>query len=164
MIAKDRGALDVMLGAISTGVVEKGYRCIVAGKPEPPGATIRAFLSKNQAKGRVAVYQTREAAPAGSLKILTRYRTISYDLESGTSYLEVSLLTGRTHQIRAHLASIGHPVIGDGKYCPNSINKQYGASYQMLIAYKLVFPEIPGFEISGKTIEIPDSLTHPTKY
>ncbi|MCL2165499.1 MAG: RluA family pseudouridine synthase [Oscillospiraceae bacterium] len=60
-------------------------------------------------------------------------------LQPDTSMLEVEILTGRTHQIRAHLAHIGHPIIGDGKYCPNSINKLYGAKIQRLWAYKLEF-------------------------
>jgi hypothetical protein len=58
---------------------------------------------------------------------------------AGTSLLEAELLTGRTHQIRAHLAHIGHPIIGDGKYCPNNINKLYRKNIQQLWAYKLVF-------------------------
>lgn len=55
------------------------------------------------------------------------------------SLVEVDLLTGRTHQIRAHFAHIGHPLLGDGKYGENAINKRYGAKFQALCSYKLKF-------------------------
>ena len=160
-IAKDRGILPMILENFSGGSIKKGYRCIVLGRPDPPGATLSAYMAKDQARGKVTVFSTRDGAPQGARTILTRYRTMGYDQKSGTSKLEVSLLTGRTHQIRAHLASIGHPIIGDGKYCPNSSNKRYYAPFQMLTAFRLVFPDMPGLDISGKTIEITDGLAYP---
>ncbi|MCL2057779.1 MAG: RluA family pseudouridine synthase [Oscillospiraceae bacterium] len=160
-IAKDRGALDTLLKALASGAVRKDYMCVVHGKPELPKATLRAYITKNASRGKVAVYPTPGDAPGNAFEIVTRYRTIGYNAPSDTSKLEVSLLTGRTHQIRAHLASAGHPIIGDGKYCPNAINKRYYAPYQMLVAFRLTFPELPGLGVSGKIIEIPDGLEHP---
>ena len=160
-IAKDKDTLSKMLKTFASGAVKKEYRCIVNGKPNPPEATLRAYLAKDPIRGKVAVYQSLDAAPDYAREIVTHYHTLYYDPKSGTSKLEVMLLTGRTHQIRAHLAAVGHPIIGDGKYCPNAINKRFYAPYQMLIAFRLTFPEMSGFDISGKTIEIPDGLSRP---
>ena len=75
----------------------------------------------------------------GYKNIITSYRLINSNLSENTSILEVQLLTGRTHQIRAHLAYIGLPIIGDGKYGINNINKKFNQSRQNLCSYKLVF-------------------------
>ena len=72
-----------------------------------------------------------------NLTIKTYYRTLA---KKGTlSLLEIELLTGRTHQIRAHLASIGHPLLGDGKYGKLKEDKKLGFSKQALYSYRLTF-------------------------
>ena len=74
---------------------------------------------------------------ADAKEIRTKYNVI--DTIDDLSLVEVELLTGRTHQIRAHFASIGHPLLGDGKYGTNAQNKKYGYKKQFLYSYKLVF-------------------------
>ena len=160
-IAKDREALKILLEKFSSGDIKKEYRCIVYGKPDPPQATLRSYLTKDPSRGKVSVIPPDMEPPGYAREIVTGYRTVNYDPTSNTSKLEVTLLTGRTHQIRAHLASVGNPIIGDGKYCPNSINKLYYAPYQLLVAFRLTFPGMPGLDVSGKVVEIPDGLSHP---
>jgi hypothetical protein len=134
MIAKDRAALDAVLGKIAAGDVKKRYRCIVAGKPEKREATLKAWLAKDERLGMVRIL---DEPAAGAARIVTRYRLLDYSPQTDTSRLDVMPLTGRTHQIRAHLAHIGHPIIGDGKYCPNALNRGHRARCQMLLAYRL---------------------------
>ena len=73
------------------------------------------------------------------LQIITEYTVISRNIEENTTTLDINLHTGRTHQIRAHLAYIGYPIIGDGKYGNNEINKKFGLKTQDLTSYKIKF-------------------------
>ena len=85
---------------------------------------------------------------ANSVKISTKIKTIYAKKE--TSLLEVELLTGKTHQIRAHLAHLGHAVVGDGKYGKNADNKKFGFSRQKLASYKMVFDDVGIASLNGK--------------
>lgn len=140
IIAKNNEALKVMLEKIKNKEVKKYYQCLVKGIMEKPQGILKAYLEKDERKSRVYIndYKTRN-----SLEIITKYKTLSIldniISDSNTSLLEVELVTGRTHQIRAHMSYIGHPILGDGKYGDNSLNRQIKLKHQALWAYKLKF-------------------------
>ncbi len=113
---------------------KKFYLAEVLGVPTPKTAVITAYLQKSSDESRVYIHDTEQV---GDVIIKTAYTVIKS--AGGTSVVEVDLLTGRTHQIRAHLAHIGHPIVGDGKYGDQSANKKMGAKSQRLQAYKIVF-------------------------
>ena len=115
--------------------LHKYYLCILIGALEEPEGTLEGYLFKDEKKSRV--YVRRQPCP-GAKTIRTRYRALGY--RNGLTLAEVDLLTGRTHQIRAHFASIGHPLLGDGKYGVNTQNKKFGGyKKQCLYSYKLQF-------------------------
>jgi len=120
---------------IKKRAIDKFYLCAVHGTPKVKEATLSAFLLKDSRENSVRIYEKN--APKDAKKILTRYKTLCS--ENGFSLLEVELLTGRTHQIRAHMAHIGHPLRGDGKYGINRADRADGYKYQALWSYRLRF-------------------------
>jgi RluA family pseudouridine synthase len=134
MFAKNAAYFDLITQALSQRRIAKFYRTIVVGRPQKDEDELHGYLEKDSGAARVRVISrhTKSALP-----IVTRYKVIksSGDL----SLLEVELVTGRTHQIRAHLASIGTPVLGDDKYGDRRANKRSGARYQALWATRLQF-------------------------
>ena len=134
MAAKNAEALRILNEKLRARELTKKYLCIVCGKMPKKEDTLEGFLEKNESQNRVYISQK---ANANTRSIRTKYRVL--EEKKGFSLLEVELLTGRTHQIRAHMASIGHPLAGDGKYGKNAVNKKIGFPYQALYSYYLGF-------------------------
>ena len=134
--AKNAEALRVMNEKIRTGEVHKYYLCAVHGVPQPHEALLCGYLVKNSAENTVRVYDEKPREK-NAKEIRTRYRVLAE--KNGDALLEIALLTGRTHQIRAHMAHIGHPLWGDGKYGVNREDRARGYKFQALYAYRLAF-------------------------
>lgn len=154
IIAKTPEALRVMLDKIKKREVRKFYKCLVIGCPVRPYAELRHYLVKDEFKSRVFISDRKKP---GAVEITTRYKVL---IPGKTmSLLEVELVTGRTHQIRAHLAHIGHPIVGDDKYGSKKFNRQAGAKHQALWAYKVAFDfkdgEVLGY-LKGQSFETRD--------
>ena len=133
--AKNAEALRVMNEKIKLREIDKFYLAAVKGVPTKKEDTLTGFLLKDEKSNTVRVYDKNP--PRGAKSIVTRYRVIA--TADDTALLEVELLTGRTHQIRAHLAHVGHPLVGDGKYGINKADRERGYKFQALYSYKLRF-------------------------
>ncbi len=149
---KTLGGLQAMSAVLKDRSLHKYYQCIVKGRVEAP-CRIRGYLRKNEKTNQVSVF--REPVP-DSQPIETEY----IPLTAGENFtrLQVTLITGRSHQIRAHLASIGRPILGDPKYGDPAANREirqkYGVSTQLLHSWKLVVPEevpAPCSELAGRS-------------
>ncbi len=136
LFAKNPEALNILLEKFKTKQIKKNYCCVVYGQMNKQEELLKAYLFKDTKK---AIVYISDSPKKGYQEILTKYSVISNNLSKNISLLDVELITGRTHQIRAHLSHIGHPIIGDGKYGKNEINKKFNQKYQLLENYKITF-------------------------
>ena len=133
--AKSAEALRIMNEKIKEREIDKFYLAAVHGIPKKSSDTLTGYLLKDEKTNTVKVYA--QNPPRGAKNIITKYKVIAKS--NDTALLEVELLTGRTHQIRAHMSFIGHPLVGDGKYGINKNDRADGYKYQALYSYKLKF-------------------------
>lgn len=152
---KSLPALQIMAEVFKMRSIHKYYQCIVKGEIREK-QLISGFLKKDRLSNRVTIsdVQSEDTVP-----ILTEYDPVKTN--GRFTLLQVTLITGRSHQIRAHLASIGHPIAGDPKYgdseCNRYVKRRYGINAQLLHSWRLVMPELnaPLDQLSGKEFIAP---------
>lgn len=132
--AKTALALRILNEKIKNREITKLYLCLVIGALTPKQGRLSAYHKKDEKNNLALISDTPKP---GYKEMITEYKVLSQN--DRYSLVEVDLKTGRTHQIRAHFAHIGHPLLGDGKYGNNRTNREAGFAYQALHSYKLIF-------------------------
>ena len=149
IVCKNLKAAQILSMSLKTRDINKYYKCLVKGKFTKEGLH-EGYLSKDKSTNIVTV--TSEKINGDCDLIQTEYKLLEY--KNDTSLVSVHLITGKSHQIRAHMAYLGFPIIGDNKYGDRKLNIELNKKYQLLHAYKIVFPEYEDellFDFSGKT-------------
>ena len=152
--AKNAEALRILCDKIKYREIDKRYLTVVHGVPKQKSATLEGYLEKNEDKNKVYLSNKKTD---NNKTIKTKYTVIKS--KNNLSLLEIELITGRTHQIRAHMASIGHALLGDGKYGKLKDDKKIGFNKQALYSYKLTF----NFETDGGILNYLNNKTFTVK-
>ena len=134
IVAKNAAALRELNRCVKERQLDKYYLCLVKGYLTPESGRLCHYHIKDEKENKALVF---DAPREGARTMLTDYLTL--EKKGGYSLLRVELLTGRTHQIRAQFAHIGHPLVGDGKYGENKLERQKGFVHQALYSYQLRF-------------------------
>lgn len=137
IFAKNKSSEDALLKAFKNHTVEKRYLAEVVGATNYRGEVYKAFLIKDK---ETAYVKVQANGGKGAHEIATGFKTLKSNPSS--SIVECRLLTGKTHQLRAHLKYLGHPIIGDGKYGKNEDNKKFKQKHQQLYCYFLKFEKL----------------------
>ncbi len=155
LFAKNTDSLSILKTKFKQHEIEKHYLARIYGILPKKQDTLHAYLFKDAKKSIVYISNT---AKKGYRPIITSYIVLEENKKQNTSLLDISIETGRTHQIRAHMAHIGFPILGDEKYGNHSINKKFGKKTQDLCSYCLIFrftsPSGPLDYLNGKRIAI----------
>ncbi len=134
--AKNAESLRILNQKVKDRELDKRYLCVTVGIPQKHSAELKAYHQRNE---KTKVVKVSDKPFPGCKTMMTRYRVTAENKQLGLALLEVELVTGRTHQIRAHLAHEGYPLLGDGKYGINKVNRSYNVKTQALYSYKLTF-------------------------
>ena len=153
--AKNAESLRIMNEKVRERKIDKRYILAVHGKPEHSLGTLKNYLRKDSGENKVYIEKAKNPK---NVTAITKYRVL--DEVGGLSLIEAEIVTGRTHQIRAQFAHIGHPLLGDTKYGTMKQNAAYGYKHQALVSYKLTFLPDDNAGIlaylSGRTFKIND--------
>lgn len=136
LFAKNMESLEILLEKFKNGEIEKHYLACIYGNMIKKEDCLNSFLFKDRKKSLVYISDTLKK---GYVPIKTSYKVIKENKNTKVSLLDITLHTGKTHQIRAQLAHIGFPIIGDGKYGSYKINKDFKTYFQLLCSYSITF-------------------------